>query len=82
MGSDQRSSIVTVSLEAQFNHFSTNFYRRDCERGPIAIIYDATTYKGTPLLVCFIAGKNADQYLDKGEAELKSAVLVIRKIAT
>jgi len=48
----------------------------DCERGPIAIIYDATTYKGTPLLVCFIAGKNADQYLDKGEAELKAAILV------
>ena len=50
--------------------------RKDCERGPIAIIYDATTYKGTPLLVCFIAGKNADQYMDKAEVELKAAVLV------
>ena len=48
----------------------------DCERGPIAIILDATTYKGTPLLVCFIAGKNADQWMDKSTADLKAAVLV------
>ncbi len=50
--------------------------RMDCERGPIAIVYDATTYKGTPVLVCFIAGKNADQWLDKPIADLKAAVLV------
>ena len=48
----------------------------DCERGPIAIVYDATTYKGTPVLVCFIAGKNADQWLDKSETELKAGILV------
>jgi hypothetical protein len=53
----------------------------ECERGPIAIVYDATTYKGTPLLVCFIAGKNADQWLEKSTADLKAAILVNRNIS-
>lgn len=61
--------------------YSTKFSRMECERGPIAIVYDATTYKGTPLLVCFIAGKNADQWLEKSTADLKAAILVNQNIS-
>ena len=51
-------------------------YTLGCERGPVAVAYDATTYKGTPALVCFVAGKKGDQWLDKSEADLKAAILV------
>jgi monoamine oxidase len=48
---------------------------RGCEKGPASIFSDATTSLGTPALVAFIAGKNSDQWMAKGEAEIKAAIL-------
>ena len=34
-----------------------------CQRGPVAVFYDATTKNGLPALVGFIAGKIGDQWM-------------------
>jgi len=49
----------------------------DCEHGPLAIVYDATTKNGTPALVGFVAGKSADQWADKSKTDLMAAAVVI-----
>ncbi len=38
---------------------------KGCEMGPASIFYDATTSNGTPILVGFLAGKNANQWFAK-----------------
>ncbi len=47
-----------------------------CEAGPVSVLYDATTHKGTPALVGFIAGRNADQWFTRSREERRKAVLV------
>lgn len=46
-----------------------------CEKGPLCIVYDATTAFDSPALVAFIGGKAAVQWGNRSAEERKSAVL-------
>lgn len=46
-----------------------------CEAGPLTILYDATTSGGTPALVGFSAGRNADQWFSRSKEERRAAVI-------
>ena len=46
-----------------------------CDAGPATVFYDATTHKGTPVLIGFSAGKNADQWFSKTREERQAAVV-------
>ncbi len=47
----------------------------DCDFGPATIYYDATTMNGTPALIAFSAGRNADQWFSKTQEERKKALI-------
>ncbi|XP_060067179.1 probable flavin-containing monoamine oxidase A [Ylistrum balloti] len=46
-----------------------------CDRGPLCIVYDNTSYNGTPALLAFIGGKAAVQWRCQEALDRKSAVL-------
>ncbi|XP_021358768.1 probable flavin-containing monoamine oxidase A [Mizuhopecten yessoensis] len=46
-----------------------------CERGPLCVVYDNTSYRGSPALLAFIGGKAAIQWRNQQALERKSAVL-------
>lgn len=46
-----------------------------CDRGPLCVVYDNTSSKGSPALVAFIGGKAAVQWRKHQASERKSAVL-------
>lgn len=46
-----------------------------CDKGPVAIFFDATTQLGTPALVAFMAGKASDQWNDQTLDVLQEAIL-------
>ena len=51
-----------------------------CQTGPITIFYDATTYKETPVLVGFSAGRNADEWFSKYGMTFSNIVFSIYNI--
>lgn len=48
----------------------------DCDTGPLGVVYDNTTHKGSPALVGFIAGHQGIQWSTQTPEERKSAVLL------
>ena len=48
----------------------------DCQRGPLSVVYDATSSGGNPALVAFIAGEQQLEYNLKTVSVCSSVVLV------